>query len=195
MKKSVIALAVLLISAAAFGEGRGPWRHDYDPGERKRPSLAVELGLKTAEFGGETANMLGLGVERRLDAFTVGIAGYGLVSDIGSVPDPERRLDFGYGGLTIGYYAVSRDRFDVKVQTLFGGGNVGYRDIDQRRTRDRDMFFAVEPGIQFGLKPHGNIKIVGGVSYRHVMDTDLEGFSDRELSGITGSAGIMIGRF
>jgi hypothetical protein len=131
------------------------------------------------------------------DLFVIGGAGYGLVNEI-AVPGPhapyEEYLSFGYGGLLLEFLIASRKMVHLSMHTLIGGGNMYYHDYYWRTSGD-DIFFVLEPGIDFEINVSRCFRFGLGGTYRFVNGIGLPEFTDQDMSGFSAAFTIKFGRF
>ena len=118
--------------------------------------------------------------------FSIGLAGYGLVSRVADEYEPVSRpvrIDFGYGGVEFAYIANSNRLIHYEVSTLIGGGVIHYAIHGDEELQD-DGFVVLEPGAAVVLNITTFCRASAGVSYRWVSAVDFEEpLSSREMSG------------
>ena len=133
--------------------------------------------------------------------FVIGGAGYGLVNSIDgneTIFGSTRHLDFGYGGLELGYINNSDDLIHFSVYTLIGGGSVRSR-IDDDLFPDYDdnhnRFFVLEPSVNvvLNLTTFMRVAVVG--SYRYVNIDDAQNLTASDLSGPSVGLTLKFGKF
>ncbi len=123
----------------------------------------------------------------------VGIEGYGLVNEIEASTPRNRLLDFGYGGLLLGYVNRSQKLVHLSIHSLIGGGGLHYRpDYYDEYV---DAVFVCEPGADLILNVTKHFRIGLGGSYRFVSDVDLPGLSNGDVDGPSASLVLKFGRF
>ncbi len=130
-------------------------------------------------------------------AFVIGGGGYGLVNDIevSGLPYPEYRwLNFGYGGLLLGYVNRSRKLAHFSIHSLIGWGGLCYRTMYYDDWYN-DAIFVFEPGIDLMLNVSKNFRIGLGGSYRFVNGVDLVGLDNDDISGPSTSLTFKFGKF
>jgi len=126
-------------------------------------------------------------------ALLIGIEGYGLVNEIEVSTPRNRLLDFGYGGLFLGYVNRSQKLVHLSIHSLIGGGGLHYRpDYYDDWV---DAIFIVEPGADLILNVTRRFRIGLGGSYRFVSGVDLDGLSNDEIGGLSASLVFKFGRF
>ncbi|MGB9719948.1 MAG: hypothetical protein ACPL28_00500 [bacterium] len=129
--------------------------------------------------------------------FAVGGGGYGLANPMTVHTDYPLRnytMDFGYGGLILELVFGSRKLVHFGVNTLIGGGSLCYRTAYYESWYD-DAFFVFEPSAEMTLNITRCFRIDIGGSYRYINGTDLDGVSDKGLSGGAGHITFKFGRF
>ena len=137
---------------------------------------------------------------------TIGGGGYGLTNDIPVLydnTDTTKFLDFGYGGFEIGLILASSDMIHFSINSLIGGGAIGYResifdghmnhdwDYDQRH----DQVFVVEPAANLIINVTKWFRVGVGLSYRHVTGVDLVAIDNQYVSGPSGVLSFKFGSF
>jgi hypothetical protein len=126
-------------------------------------------------------------------ALLIGIEGYGLANEIEASTPRRRLLDFGYGGVFLGYVNRSQKLVHLSIHSLIGGGGLHYR-------RDYypnwvDAIFVFEPGADLMLNVTRRFRIGLGGSYRFVSGVELDGLSNDEIGGPSASLVFKFGRF
>jgi hypothetical protein len=131
-------------------------------------------------------------------AFVIGGGGYGLANEvdvIGTPPRDNSLLDFGYGGVLLGYVIGSRKLLHLSIHTLIGAGGACLRTGIYDVWYDDDAFFVAEPGVDLILNVTKHFRMGVGGSYRYVYGVDLDGLSDGDLSGPSASMIFKVGSF
>lgn len=137
-----------------------------------------ELGLFMGGRGGWIVN----------HAFIVGGGGYGLANDIFV---SSKKLNFGYGGLELGYVFLSDSLIHFTLHSLIGFGGVSFQDDPATA----DEVFVLEPEATVVLNITRFFRIAAGVSYRLVTGVTNSGVSDASLSGLSGLLVFKFGNF
>ncbi len=139
-------------------------------------------------------------------AITIGGGGYGLVNDIPVLydnSDTTQYLDFGYGGFELGLILVSNRMMHFSINSLIGGGAIGYREsiFDGHMNRDwdydqrHDQVFVIEPSVNLILNVTKWFRMGFGLSYRHVTGVEQTTIDDNYLSGPSGVLSFKFGSF
>jgi hypothetical protein len=133
-------------------------------------------------------------------ALQLGLAGYRTHSEFRAVDwehddvtEPELRTN--YGGFEVEYVNRSYRLVHFGTQLLIGSGNVRYDDRNLAADKTRDNYFVMQPGANMHLNITSWFRISAGVFYRHATNVNLDGTSDRDLSGMAGILGLRFGRF
>ena len=132
--------------------------------------------------------------------YSVGIAAYAHLGNRLTNPrasDPRRgdALDFGYGGVGLGYTMAPVARLSLTGHILLGGGAVDYRDaaaVDD----ERKAFAVGEPSLRvdFALTSFARVGVEG--AYRVVTHApNVDGLRGRHVRGASIGAGIRVGHF
>lgn len=140
--------------------------------------------VKYGEMGDETAILLG---GEGAGTFTtgnhsllIGGAGYGLINE----PDwgTDQTLDFGYGGLLIGYTHRPDAVVHVETKLLLGAGGVSLVDSDGS-SDDSGSFLVSEVTVGAEVNLTDFLEVGIGGAYRLTTDPSLNGVEADDLSG------------
>ncbi|WP_108124298.1 hypothetical protein [Saccharospirillum mangrovi] len=138
--------------------------------------------VKYGEVGSETAIMLG---GEGAGTFTtgnhsllIGGAGYGLINEPEWAPDTA--LDFGYGGLLLGYTHRPDAVVHVETKMLLGAGAVS---LDDGATEEKGSFLVSEVSIGAEINLTDFLEVGIGGAYRLTTDPSVDGITDDDLSG------------
>jgi hypothetical protein len=210
MKKGILTfLAVMVGIIMSYAQVR----FDGRPGEKTlfgdaRPcggfvSFAGKLAYvnnTSAYFsGGKAAVVFGSKVN-------LGIAGYGLLTDVGSdqfaVDGNEYFIEMTYGGIFIEPVFGSDQIIHFTMPLVFGGGvsalsmsrpwDVDYEFDDYT---DRELFYAAETGMNLELNLFRFLRLGVGLSYRFVGETGIFQRTNTDLSGWSGNVALKLGWF
>ena len=180
--------------------GKGNDLNGFGALDLKVGNFNDERGLLVGAYGGFIIN-------RR---FLFGVAGYGLVTEVGfegTVPgQPGTKplsLHGGYGGVLVGATIAPRELIHISIPILFGAGSFEISDedffvnnpADSEFTIENSVFFVIEPGIELEFNITKYFRLGAGVTYRHITGTELENLSDDDVSGINGMLSFRFGRF
>ncbi|UCH62552.1 MAG: hypothetical protein JSU77_12265 [Fidelibacterota bacterium] len=198
MNKAAIIILLALATVPSFGQERtlisGPVVHGGFGG----PHLMLgrikgETAVLTGGWGGWLIN----------HTLMVGGGGYGLVNDLAAgqtETGEDRYLNFGYGGMILGFILGSDRLVHVTAHTLFGLGDVGYRH--HRLTEEsweedtiHDVIFVIQPTLGVELNVTRFFRIAAGGSYRHVAGTDMVDITDGDLGGFGAELTLKFGKF
>lgn len=141
-----------------------------------------ELGMFVGGRGGIVINK----------TLAIGIGGYGLVNQIqarGFMPDTNVRM--GYGGLEIEYLFDAPSVLHGSAMVLVGMGGAGFFRHhggwgSQNDYRSGSMFFVVEPAVNAEINISTWMRVALGVGYRLVSGSNMDRFSNSDLSGANG---------
>lgn len=128
----------------------------------------------------------------------IGLAGYSTENgfdavNVNNASLPE--LDLHYGGFETEYLNNSNSLIHYGGQLLVGAGTVRYRDRVPDLAKRSDSIFTIQPGANIHLNITNWFRINGGVTYRLVNGSSLEGTSNSELSGFSAIIGLRFGWF
>lgn len=166
--------------------------------------------ITSSGFGGPVLKLTGVNGETGLlmggrggwiinHAFSIGGAGYGLVTNVNAKTPSiygERYLNFGYGGLDLEYTPASNDLIHASFIMLIGAGGIGYRDADFNvRHKSTDTFFVLEPEANMTLNVTHYFRISAGFSYRYISGVETAASASKDLSGPSGTLTFRFGEF
>ena len=157
--------------------------------------------FQLTQFDGQAGIMIGGRGGWIIDhAFFLGGGGMALINDIEVYPAPDnmRYLDFGYGGLDLGFILASDRLIHMTVSSLIGGGAVQYRsssDYDHDNHTDDDPFLMIQPEVNLEINVTRFFRVAMGGGYRYITGIDLDGISDDMLSGPMASVTLKFGSF
>ncbi len=134
--------------------------------------------------------------------FTAGIAGYAHVGGALTNPHapPARRaapLDYGYGGVAVGYGHPVGARLTLGGQLLAGGGGVNYRrarGVESENGR-RHVFVLAEPTLRLQYAPMRYTRVGLDVAYRLTTRPKVDGIGGRDVGGASVGIAAQLGRF
>ncbi|UCG91468.1 MAG: hypothetical protein JSV97_10370 [candidate division WOR-3 bacterium] len=202
MKRLLFVTVVILItSGMAQSEVRTVPRETQDETlitGKTRLGFFVAPVMKITELNDNveafTGGHAGLIINRN---FMIGVGGFGLADDFeyGTARDPL--VDFGYGGLLVGYINNSHELIHLSVHSLIGGGGLCYRrwyDVwyDEQYI---DAVFVLEPGLDLELNVTRYFRIGLGGSYRLVYGVNFDDLSNYDVSGPAASVTFKLGKF
>lgn len=197
LKLTVILIILLTLSTTAFGRRQetliyGHIDHGYFGGAVSK--FTTVNGDFELLLGGRGAWI----IDR---TFSIGLAGYGLISraqDYNELNDRLTRVDFAYGGVELSYIHNSNRLIHYEFSALIGGGAIHYaaRGYGEDIAPDDDGFVVLEPGAAAVLNITPFCRASLGLSYRLVSAVDHEEIlSNSELSGPAASLMLNFGSF
>lgn len=149
--------------------------------------------------------------------FTLGLAGYGLVTNApnpsydqwlvaqGEVLHHTSQFRMGYGGLLLEPVIGYKSPVHVTLPVLIGAGGCTYQTYGPRPFRDSahhvgrfgrgEAFFVVEPGVELELSLVRMVRVAIGASYRHTTDIDLPATPADALRGMNATFTVKVGQF
>ncbi len=139
-------------------------------------------------------------------AVTIGLAGYGLISDndfTNIYDDDVVNLAGGYGGLLIEPILAPRYPVHLAFPIIIGAGGVAYLDSyydnfdDDWNTNvyDNDAFFVVEPGVEIEMNIVRFMRVGLAATYRYTSNIDLVNTSSDMLRGFNFGMTLKFGKF
>ena len=199
-------MAVLLVSIA-FGQYKGE-QETLLQGKLHLGGFGAPV-IKFTQMNDNFAVLVGgrggLILNQRL---VIGGGGYGLVNDVPVEisPDSTRYIDFGYGGMELGWVFASNRLVHLDLSTLFAAGGIGYRDAifkdwdsdwnnDFYADSHIDAVFILEPTLNVELNITRFVRLDVGASYRYIYGIDDEILDAAKLSGATVNLALKFGAF
>jgi len=141
-------------------------------------------------------------------SITLGVGGYGLVNNVevnGNSDERSPLLNFGYGGIDLGYIMKWHKLLHASFNFLIGGGAVGERmnfnvfglnlNLPNLGMIKNHNFFIAEPEADFELNIVKFCRIDIGASYRFISGAKQNGLSNTDLSGVSAIMTLKFGRF
>ncbi|MBA7600106.1 MAG: hypothetical protein GH143_09405 [Calditrichaeota bacterium] len=197
MNKAAIMILLALAAVPSFGQERtlisGPVAHGGFGG----PQLTLgqvkgEIAVLTGGWGAWLIN----------HTLIIGGGGYGLVNDLPAgqtATGEDRYLNFGYGGMILGFILGSDRMVHLTAHSLIGPGSVGYRhhmmEEDWSEDSVQDLVFIVQPTLGVELNVTRFFRIAAGGSYRYVIGADLADITADDLCGFGAELTLKFGKF
>ena len=158
------------------------------------------LDMRFGDIAGEYAGLAGAHAAVRLkENIYLGLRGIGLATDAerlaAAAGAPDAELEFGYGGLLVGYILPLPGALQLTAEALIGAGGVKLDDDTSEDGDERDEVFVFEPSLGAEIRLASFARIGLGAGYRYVGGTDVAGLRDHDLRGVVGTATLRIGRF
>jgi hypothetical protein len=149
--------------------------------------------------------------------FTLGAAGYGLVTNVpnegydaylleqGETLQRNSLLRLGYGGLLLEPVIGYKSPVHIALPILIGAGGCTYEtsrflDLSDSTRFDTwgdqgQAFFVIEPGLELEVNLVRLVRIGLGASYRYTSDIDLPATPTDALRGLNTTFSVKVGRF
>lgn len=195
MKNLILILLVVLFSSPGIAQ------------EQALLSGNIESGgygaffTKIGQINGEMGIFMG-GQGAWIINHRIGIGGkaYGIINAAKIEGMENVKLDFGCWGGLLEYIVASDALIHLNIHSMIGGGVVrydviNYQDDHPEIDYSEDGFFVVEPGIDAVLNINQKFRIGVGVTYRIVSGVDYEDLTDTDLNGISGHIILKFGAF
>ena len=169
----------------------GMFTHGFYVGASER--LSRVAGQATGLTGAELS---WIGEHR----YAAGIAAYAnlggrLTNPHASAARRDAALDFGYGGVVLGYATAPNTRVSLTGHVLLGGGAIDYRN-GAAIEETRKTFAVAEPSLRldFTLTAFARVGLEG--AYRIVTHApNVDGLRSRRVRGASIGAGLRVGHF
>lgn len=219
MKSKLLVLSLLLtvvFQADAQNVERSNGENDAKTLLGSGGSLGGFLGFgnKLGKIKGDAAFLVGGELAAVFShGFNIGLVGYGLTTNVDAgLKDSQGRelqLHMGYGGLLFEPVIKNKEIFHLTTPMIIGVGGGGLHrepiynlkedinepDTDKFYNDNGDAFLVLEPGLSLEINLVKFVRLDLGATYRFVIDSDIENFSDEDLSGFTGSLTLKLGWF
>ena len=216
MKKIFLAMILTILATTAYAQ---EVEHEtlfgyedvriggYGGPEVKFTNFNNDFGVLVGGRGGILVNSV----------FTLGIAGYGVVTShpvenysVKPTPwypaDSSVYLRMGYGGLHLGFVIEPNKLVHITAGVLVGAGGAAYTsaywhdDFDDdfdydNRTYESSAFFIAEPQLGAELNLLKFMRMEVSASYRFVSGLKLPNTENKDLSGFSGGIMFKFGKF
>lgn len=146
---------------------------------------------------------------------TLGLAGYGLVTDLpnaaydahllgeGQLLRKVSQFRTGYGGLLIEPILAHRSAIHISLPILIGAGGCAYEtytgphhDVDPGTwADDAQAYFVIEPGVDLEVNLVRMVRLGIGASYRYTSDITLPATPTDAMRGFNAVFAIKVGKF
>ena len=191
----LVMVLICLLSGPAFARDEvlvgGPIEHGGygGPGLKVAP-IKDKAGFFMGGYGGWFIN----------HTFMIGGGGYGLVNEVKAPVSGEHGetlyFEMGYGGLVFEYVNKSHRLVHLTINTLLGGGGIGYRSsVEWPFNYIDDSFFIIEPSICVELNIAAHFRMGLGLGYRYIDGVNLPGITDEDLTGVIANFNLKFGAF
>jgi hypothetical protein len=165
--------------------------------------------IRVSDFFGTNAFLVGghggLLVNR---SYFLGLGAYGLVSqstfETQWMDGTEKEFSFymGYAGLVMGGTLLHKELVHLNFPVFMGAGlaeitdqNFFQNGLDTDFTIEDGLFFVLEPTAEIEINITSNFRLAFGATYRWVTGSELQYVTDEDISGISGSLSLRVGRF
>ena len=139
-------------------------------------------------------------------AFTIGLAGYGLTNDIDLYDvyaNDVVNMAGGYGGLLLEPIILPNYPVHIAFPVIIGAGGVAYIDNYWKYhddnwepiVYDSDAFFVLEPGIEVEFNMTRFLRLGLAATYRYTADLELYNTDPEVLNGFNFGLSFKLGKF
>ena len=200
----VSALVAFFLPTWGFSEDLGQPKalfSDVNVPTRFYCAPALELTELKGQLGLLAGGRAGILLD---DTFGVGMGGYGLVApnvDV-TVGTAQKRIGVGYGGLILDYYLFPKEWLNFSLGVLIGAGGAGTADrmgIGMGMMGGggalQSSFLLVEPQVHAFVNLTRFLSLGAGATYRFSNGPQMNGFTDTDFSGFSGSILLRFGWF
>ncbi|MCI5081411.1 MAG: porin family protein [Saprospiraceae bacterium] len=154
--------------------------------------------LETSQINGQIGVDVGGGGALLLNGFFLG--GYGMGTDYATYSitsgenEGDYEIDFGHGGLWLGYSHNPFKLAHLFLSTKLGWGSTELKEDGDAMFKDRIFVLTPELGVEFNVTKWFRIAVTGG--YRWVNGIqDLPGLDNNDFSSPTGTITFSFGGF
>lgn len=130
-------------------------------------------------------------------AFSVGLSGYWLLTQVKQSNAEDADLNMGYDGVEFQAFLATEKPYQIAVQTLIGVGSVGdglhfggHMFNSHSSSEDTDSFLVVEPGIALQLPLNQYVQWEVSVSYLAMSGLTFDDITAHDLGGFTGTISV-----
>lgn len=168
----------------------------------------LAFSTKVADLNGQAGIFTGGQLAAVLNhSLNIGLAGYGLVTDVNAnyvdVEGNDYYYEVGYGGLLIEPVIRSNKLVHLSVPVIIGAGWAG---VSERRffqsnfhfDRDvveEDVFWVIEPSVNLEVNVWKIMRVGFGVGYRYFGDAEFTNTTSSDMSGVSGNVTLKFGWF
>ncbi len=110
-----------------------------------------------------------------------------------NIDQPEMRLR--HRGLEIEYVNRTRHLLHFSTQVTIGSGTVRYQNPNDALQKTRDSYFSIQPAASLNLNVARWFRVNVSAGYHFAGNTELDGTSGEDLSGLISSFGLRFGKF
>ncbi len=184
-RTAILAVVACLSASRAHAQSSTP--ASLRSGHHVRPTISLDVGM--GSIRGASAVFPGFDFGLQLSQrFTLGIAGTALANRSLTVPAAagtgSDTVQFGYGGLRIGYTAPFTREVGISVSLLAGAGRAWVEGPDADADDEiSEGLFVLEPSVMLELGLRRRIGLAVGASYRHVGHVGQPGLTSADLRG------------
>lgn len=155
--------------------------------------------FELSEINNQSGTSFGGGGGVVVDDFFLG--GFGVGSNFANIdlPDGRYNINFGYGGLWLGYTPIGRRVVHPYVSTRIAWGGIA---LSETRNEDWDFgdwdnVFVFVPAAGVEVNLFSWFRVGATLGYRMVNDVDMKefGLTDNDFSGLTGNFVLRFGGF
>lgn len=202
--RGIKQLILLSFSIFIFTVNIHPQTDSEEPVQEKSFKGYGSPLLTFTKLKGQNAFIIGYNGGWIIDnKYVIGLGGYSLFNRVeadklASFPHGETYyLKISYGGLSLEYLINPDSFYNINLRLLAGGGEVKYVNYDNYdfNYHGKSGFFVLEPEVDFEVNVMKYIRLITGVSYRFISKADLEGISNKDLSGFSVHFAIKLGSF
>lgn len=190
--RMIFTLAMMILSSSLLhAETKTLINAEIENGGYVAPVLKFsEINNELGIFGGYK---LGWIINHK---YSIGLGGNMLINNPDKMNDVNRnRIYMGYMGGLLEYIINPDDLIHFSVSTLIGWGRAGSNTNGNMMGGNINHFFVAEPELNLTINIHKNLRLNIGGGYRFVTGSNVEGISDKDLSGVTGTVAIQAGIF
>lgn len=212
-KKIILVLLAVILFAPAFSQKAEKQKKEKKEfktifgDSRMSDGWYGALTVNFTQFNDDDAILIGAkGGWIINQAFTLGLAGYGIANDVrfdNVYQNKEVFLSGGYGGILLEPIVAPRFPVHIAFPIIIGAGGVAYvddiwnsyNDNWDYEIYDSDAFFVVEPGAEIEFNAVRFLRIGIGASYRFTSNLDLDNAKTDLLKGFSFGFSLKFGKF
>jgi len=195
MRNPLVLSACPLIALPAWAEKGGDQPETLFSGEMENGGFGAPVVKITTIDGNAEVMVGGRGGWIINHTFVLGGGGYGTATKTRSDRlNSDGQYEFGHGGLELEYIWRHAELVHGTFLLHVGAGSIEHPGFLDTRA-GQDSVFVLEPTVSAELNVVKFFRVAIGGGYRFVIDVDVNGLNDGDLSGPAGTITLKFGWF
>ncbi len=204
MKKTTFLILCLFSFILGYSQDNEEYKSLFK--EKEGNTFLVSQKFQFTEFDDNLSFMIGAGGGKIFNHnFLLGGGGYGTFKGIAvkeknhpplNLNDKiSHNLHFGYGGFWTGYMHNWHKTFHLTPSMFWAMGAISIRRNDTEKSVADDLVYILQPMLELEINLTEFVRISFVPSYRFVFAVDMNGYKNKNFSGIGGIFFIKFGAF